>query len=162
MIIVSDTSPITSLAAINKLKLLQQLYGSIIIPEAVYRELTEVSVPVPGTREVLSADWIQMRSVVNRSLVANLKALPLDEGESEAIVLAKELNAEILLIDERRGRAEASRQGLRITGLLGVLIEAKTQGAIAEIKPIIDELILTAEFRVSQMLYDRVLQIVGE
>ena len=117
MIIVSDTSPITSLAAINRLNLLQQLYGSIIIPEAVYRELTEVSTPVPGTREVLSADWIQMRSVVNRSLVDNLKALPLDEGESEAIVLAKELNAEILLIDERRGRAEASRQGLRITGL---------------------------------------------
>jgi hypothetical protein len=117
MIIVSDTSPITSLAAINRLSLLQQLYGSIIIPEAVYRELTEVSTPVPGTREVLSADWIQMRSVVNRSLVASLKALPLDDGESEAIALAKELNAEILLIDERRGRAEASRQGLRITGL---------------------------------------------
>ena len=162
MIIVSDTSPITSLAAINRLNLLQQLYGNIIIPEAVYRELTEVSTPVPGTREVLSADWIQVRSPIGGSLVATLKALPLDDGESEAIVLAMELNAELLLIDERRGRTEASRQGLRITGLLGVLIEAKTRGAIAEVKPIIHALIETAEFRVSQTLYHRVLQIVGE
>ena len=82
MIVVSNTSPITSLAAINRLNLLQQLYGTIIIPEAVYRELT-IGV-VPGAEEVQSVDWIQIQSVTNRRLVEELEEA-IDEGESEAI-----------------------------------------------------------------------------
>ncbi len=162
MTVVSNTSPITNLAAIRQLDLLQKLYNQIIIPEAVYQELTGLETPVPGTREVQSLDWIQVRSVVNPSLVIALQQEPLDLGEAEAIALARELNADRLLIDERKGRAVASRLGIKLTGVLGVLIVAKRRGLISEIKPLIDELIDISRFRVSDELYDRVLQDVGE
>lgn len=161
MIVVSDTSPITNLAAVNQLNLLQQLYNNIIIPEAVNLELTGVSVPVPGTVEVQTLDWIETRRVANRNLVTQLQQ-ELDEGEAEAIALAIELNANRLLIDERRGRAVASRLGIKFTGVLGILIIAKRQGLISAVKPVLDELIITAEFRVADQLYFRILQDAGE
>ena len=113
MILVSDTSPITNLAAIQTLDLLQFLYGSIIIPVAVYKV-------VLGATEVQTYSWIQTRPVqnlqkVNEILVANSN---IHLGEAEAIVLALELQAEILLMDERRGRALAMNYQLKVTGLL--------------------------------------------
>ena len=112
MIVISDTSAITNLAAIQHLQLLSQLYNQVIIPEAVYRELADIDPPVPGTLEVQSASWLEVRQVVNSEVVEHLQSeVSLDPGESEAIALALELNADLLLIDERRGRAEADRLG---------------------------------------------------
>ncbi|MDJ0582394.1 DUF3368 domain-containing protein [Crocosphaera sp.] len=162
MIVVSNTSPITSLAAIGQLDLLRQLYGKIIIPEAVYRELTEVNYPVPGTIEVQTCDWIEIKSLGDRNQLLGLFSQPLDEGESWAIVLTLELSADLLLIDERRGRSEANRLGLRITGLLGVLVEAKQKKLISALKPLLDSLKETAQFRVTEQLYIKILQMVGE
>lgn len=126
MIVVSDTSAITTLAAINHLTLLPLLYGQVIIPEAVYRELVDIDPPVPGTIEVQTVSWLEVQPVVNREVVERLQGdVRLDPGESEAIALALELEADLLLIDERRGRAEADRLGIKITGLLGILVEAK-------------------------------------
>jgi uncharacterized protein len=120
VIILSDTSVITNLAAIQSLNLLPQLYNQVTIPRAVYRELAEINPPVPGTLEVQTAAWIEVRQVASRSTVERLQIeAKLDLGESEAIALALELNADLLLIDERRGRAEANRLGVRISGLLG-------------------------------------------
>jgi len=127
VIVVSNTSPITNLAAINQLHLLQQLYGSIIIPEAVYRELTDLDSPVPGTTEVQTYDWIEMRQVENYSLVT-LLLRDIQKGEAEAIILAMELNDQLLLIDDLQARIEADSLGLKFTGLLGVLGEAKNHG----------------------------------
>jgi len=162
VIIVSDTSPITSLAAIGQLDLLRQLYSKILIPEAVYQELTGTATLVPGSSEVKTLEWIEVRQVTNRPLIVTLLEQQLDEGECEAIALAIELNAELLLIDERRGRAEADRLGLRIIGLLGVLVEAKQKGLILAVKPVLDNLIATAQFRVADALYARILNTVGE
>ncbi|BDA67555.1 hypothetical protein RIVM261_069510 [Rivularia sp. IAM M-261] len=163
MIVISDTSIITNLAAIGHLFLLPKLYKHVIIPEAVYRELADISPPVPGTLEVQTASWLEVRQVLNRSVIERLQTeARLDPGESQAIALALEINSDLLLIDERRGRAEANRLGLKITGLLGVLVEAKSQNAIVAVKPLIDAMIATSEFRVSTALYNQILMMVNE
>jgi uncharacterized protein len=161
VIIVSDTSPINNLAAINQLHLLQQLYGTVLIPEAVYRELTDPSFPVAGATEVQTFDWIQTRSVSDRAIVEVLSN-ELDVGEAEAIALAVEIRPDQVLIDERRGRLVAARLNLPYTGILGILVEAKSQGLIAAVKPLLDALIDQAGFWVAKPLYNRVLQLVEE
>ncbi|MDZ4875811.1 MAG: hypothetical protein CLLPBCKN_005231 [Chroococcidiopsis cubana SAG 39.79] len=163
MIVISDTSVITNLAAIQHLYLLPQLYNQIIIPEAVYRELVDIDPPVLGTLEIQAASWVEIRQVVNRGVVERLQRdVRLDLGESEAIALALELNADLLLIDERRGRAEADRLGIRITGVLGILVESKRQNLIIAVKPLVNSLIATSEFRVSSALYALILDRVDE
>jgi len=134
-----------------------------MIPEAVYRELADIDPPVPGTLEVQRASWLEVREIVNREVVERLQdEVRLDSGESEAIAVALELNADMLLIDERRGRAKADRLGVRITGLLGILVEAKQKNLIVAVKPLIDELIAKSEFRVSSALYSQILNVVDE
>jgi len=86
----------------------------------------------------------------------------LDTGEAEAIALAVEMQADQVLIDERRGRLVASRLNLRYTGILGILVEAQNKGLIAEVKPLLDALINEAGFWVSEPLYNSVLQLVNE
>ncbi len=161
MIVISNTSPINNLAAISHLNLLQQLYSSIIIPNAVKEELTGVGTSVAGATEVETQNWIQTRQVANRTLVTAL-CLEIDEGEAEAIALAIELKAELLLIDERIGRTVASRLGLKFIGVLGVLLEAKSKGLIPVVKPLLDNLIVQAGFWITEPLYNRILQVAGE
>jgi len=163
VIVVSDTSAITNLAAINQLKLLPTLYQRVLIPEAVYRELVDIEPTVPGSAEVQTATWLEVKVIANREIVEHLQSeVRLDPGESEAIALVLELGADLLLIDERRGRAEADRLGIRITGLLGILVEAKQKNLITAVKPLMDALIATSDFRISSALYNQILNIVNE
>ncbi len=160
MIVVSDTSPINNLAAIGQLGLLQQLYGNIIIPPAVYQELLNAGTTDPGAIAVQTLDWIQTRSVTNIALFQTLQN-NLDIGEAEAITLAVELNADRLLIDERQGRNEAIQLGLQVTGLLGILLAAKRQGLIPLVQPLLDDLIAQG-FWMREELYAEVLLLAGE
>jgi hypothetical protein len=134
MIVVSNTSPLVNLAAIGQLDLLKQLYGGIVIPQAVYAEIVIAGAGQPGAVEVKTLDWIKTRPVANRTAVASLQ-LELDAGEAEAILLAVELNAGLILLDERKGRRVALRLGLRPMGLLGALVEAKHKGSVVAVKP---------------------------
>ncbi len=161
MIVVSNTSPITNLAAVGQLDLLRQLYEKVLIPQAVYGELTGGGGRQPGAIEVQTLEWIETRPVADRVLVTALQ-MELDEGEAEAIALAKELAADLLLLDERRDRAVASRLDLQFIGLLGVLIEAKQKGCLPAVKLVLDDLVAKAGFWVSQQLYACVLQTAGE
>ena len=164
MIVVSDTSPITNLAAISQLDLLQQLYTSLIIPTAVYNEMVEVDKVVPGAVEVQTLSSIQTQAVADAQRVTDLQTSQenIDLGEAEAIILAVELKADLLLMDERRGRALATSYGLSVTGLLGVLLQAKRNGLISAVKPLMDQLIEQVDFRVSSQLYTTILQSASE
>ena len=162
MIVVSDTSPITNLAAVGLLDLLHQLYDRVIIPQAVYDEMASLNYSVPGALEVQTLSWIDIQPVSDLTRAKELQN-QLDIGEAEAIILALELQADLLLIDERKGRKVAAQCGVKkINGLLGVLLEAKQKKLIPEIKPIVDALIDHQNFRISDRLYSRVLQVAGE
>ena len=161
MIVISNTSSIINLAAIRRLDLLHQLYGKVLIPQAVYREITVAGAEQPGATEVQALGWIEHRVVTDRALVMALQA-DIDEGEAEAIALAIEQKAHLLLLDERLGRIAASRLGLRVIGILGVLIQAKRKGYISAVRPVLDDLVIKAGFRVSQKLYAHVLRAAGE
>lgn len=161
MIVISDTSPITSLAAIGKLDLLQKVYGTIIIPQGVYNEMANLAYEVPGTKEVKTLDWIETKTVSNLALVEQLKT-ELDQGESEAIALAIELKADLLIIDENPGRNVAKMLNLNFLGILGILLLAKQRGFLVNIKPVMDDLINIAGFRINSQLYTNLLITAGE
>lgn len=141
--------------------MLEKLYQKIIIPRAVYHEIAVTGAGQPGSSEVQTYSWIETREVLNRALVTALRN-ELDPGESEAIALAIETQAEWLLIDERRGREVAARFGLKFIGLLGVLIEAKQTGYVEQVKSILNALESKAGFRMSRELKARVLVAAGE
>ncbi len=163
MIIVSDTSVLSNLAIIEQLPLLQQLYNQVIISQAVRNELSIASPENINIRAVVALSWIEIRLVKNTVLVETLlHDRELDQGEAEAIALALELPAKRLLIDERLGRREATRLGIPITGVLGILIAAKTEGLLPLVKPVMDDLIIRAGFWVSEQLYAEILQVAGE
>lgn len=163
MIIVSDTSPLSNLALIDHLFLLRDIYQIVIIPSAVAQELENTREDDPRIAAVLSLEWIEVKQVSDVNLVKELQEdRLLDRGESEAIALALELKAEELLIDERLGRREASRLGLSMTGVLGILLMAKRRGLIPTVRPVMDDLITIARFRISRPLYAEVLMIAQE
>ncbi len=161
MIVVSNTSPLINLANIGQLHLLKQLYGEVIIPPAVYDEIVIAGVGQPGAMEVKTYDWFKVEQISNQQMVTLLQ-IDVDIGEAEAIVLALEMKPDLLLLDERKGRQVASNLGIKFTGILGILIEAKNNQLINAIKPIMDDLIKQAGFRISSKLYQRVLQIANE
>ncbi len=161
MIIVSNTSPIINLANVDQLQLLNQLYGDITIPQAVFHEISVIGAAQPGAKEVETLSWFSTSTVQNITMVNSLRS-ELDAGEAEAIALAVEIKADLLLMDERRGYMKAQQLNVECHGILGMLIKAKYQGLITTVKPILDDLIAVAGFWVNDVLYHRILQTVGE
>lgn len=158
MTIVSDTTAVTNLFQIGQLRLLYQLYGRVIIPTAVFNELNKL----PEQKAYLEqADWIETRSLQNSSLLETLGA-ELDEGEAEAIAFAIESNARLLIIDEAKGRRKAKELDIEFIGILGILIAAKQNRYINHIKPLINDLITVANFRLHPNLVREVLKRSGE
>lgn len=137
--VISNTSPLTNLAAIGQFDLLRLLYGELLIAEAVWEELNAGGQAWPGCEEVARADWITIHTVTNRPLVTALRER-LDPGEAETIALAVEHSPLFILMDEKEGRHAAHRFGLKTVGVVGVLIEARTRGLIAEVGPLLDRL----------------------
>lgn len=129
MIVVSDTSPIINLAIIGRLDILPALFGKIVIPLEVFEEITVQGAGMPGADEVRQSSWVEVRKCSNITFIQALQ-FQVDPGEAEAIGLALELNASLILIDERLGRQLAKAYHLPIMGLLGVLKIAKGKGLI--------------------------------
>jgi predicted nucleic acid-binding protein len=153
MIVVSDTSAITSLLQIGRGALLSQIYGEVIIPQAVQRELQVIHQSLPA--------FIRVQSITHQDDDERLVAV-VDEGEAEAIVLAKEIQADELLIDEADGRRVALEEGLSIVGLLGVLLEAKKHGYISSVRQVTSELENTATFHVGDAIKEIIFRAAGE
>jgi uncharacterized protein len=156
VIVVSDASPLTNLAAIGRLDLLRDLYHRVLLPRSVADELRAGDLSGIHDSPIFTVEWIEIRDVIHRGAVEELLT-DLDLGEAEAIVLAKETHADLLLMDERIGRNIAMQRGIHTVGLLGTLVAAKQQGLLPVVKPVLDELIREAGFWVSATLYQEVL-----
>jgi len=125
MIVIADTGPLNYLVPIGEVGVLQPLYGRVIVPEAVVRELRAAEAPA-SVRTWIARPPAWLETQADPPPDPTLAFL--DPGESAALTLAQMLNAEELLIDDRAGRAEAARRRLRVTGTLGVLADAHLAG----------------------------------
>lgn len=161
-IVVADAGPLIGISRVQHLTLLRQLYGVIVIPERVRAEL-RLSSHRPGAQRILEAfqaGWIHSVPVQNSAQVTLLGRI-IDAGEAEAIQLAIELHADLLLIDDLNGRKAARRKGLPITGTGGILVAAKRAGFLKAVAPVLDELVL-AGYRFSPALCQQILKLAGE
>ncbi len=136
--VVSNTTPIISLLKVNKLEILKELYGEVFIPFEVYREI-EAGKNKDYYVDLIKIEWIKIVKIKNEKSL--LFFLDLDKGEAEALVLANEIEADLIILDETLGRFHAKHIGLKITGTIGILLKAKEIGIIDKIKPILNELI---------------------
>lgn len=158
MVVISDTTTITNLIRIDLLFILPELYGEIIIPKAVYDELSKFG----NQKEIIDdSPWIEIVQITNSELLGNF-AGKIDKGEAEAIVLAIELSPDYLIIDELKGRSIAKAYEIKIIGLLGVLVLAKKQGLIENVGKHLERLRDEIGFRISEELYEIILKESGE
>jgi predicted nucleic acid-binding protein len=128
MIVVADTSPINYLILIEEIDILTKMYGSVVIPHAVREELVRPSAPEPVRKWIAQPPaWLEVRTPVN---VPDASLAHLDAGERDAIMLAGELRADQLIVDDRHGRREAEKRGITVMGTLGVLREAAALGLV--------------------------------
>jgi len=145
MRVVSDTSPLSNLAIIGRLDFLKRRYGVVRIPPAVAQELSALSHPAAkaSLTAALAEGWVM---VENAPASPQPLPFPLDVGESEAIALALATRADVLLMDEKRGREAARRNGLAVGGVLGELLHARQVGLLPDLRSEIHRLRSEAGF----------------
>src|SRR5919109_1684875 len=129
MIVVSDTSPLTALLTVGEADILLKLFADVVIPEAVRNELLRNHPQLPS--------WLRVESVKD-PIRASHYSHTVDAGEAEAIELAKELHADRLLIDERKGRRLAIQEGIPVIGLMGVVLLAKRRQLVPSARALLD------------------------
>lgn len=148
--VVSNSSPLIALAQIDCLHLLEKLFISIVIPPSVTRETTSVVLPT----------WVIERPLAQPVGPRILRA-SLGPGESEAISLALEVNAQWIIVDDRPARRLAEALNLPVLGTLGVLLAGKRRGFLPAVRPCIDALV-NLGFRIAPDLYERIVADAGE
>ncbi len=162
--VISDSSTLIHLARIGRLSLLREMFGAIIIPPAVWQEVVIEGKGRTGAEEVRigqNTGWIQVVDVANEPLMKMLKS-ELDNGEAEAIALAVEVEADLLLIDETDGRRIATLYDLPKTGVVGILMRARLDGRIESLRQELDALREDGGFWIAEALYRKSLEVVDE
>jgi len=163
MLAVSNTSPISNLAHIGRLDLLKDQFPKLWIPDAVKKELERH--PSPEARVSIAAaynhGWLRVGTPVETPLKSMLLQ-QVHQGEAEAIALAVDLSAQLIILDEREGRALASQAGLSVTGTLGVLLKAKALGTIPAVRPELNLLRSRTRFFLAAPLEKAFLSAAGE
>ncbi len=159
MLVLSNTTPLIALAGINSLELLHQLYGSIIIPPAVKAEL----IGEPEKSAVANSPWIVVKPISHEERKRDFRTR-LHAGEVEVMILAEELGAggaDLVIMDDYAAKKTAKFMGMKTTGTLGILIQAKKQGLIQEVKPLM-EAVISQGLYVSEKIQRLVLREAGE
>ena len=156
MIVISDSTILIGLVKIGKLDLLKEIFFKVYIPEEVFKEVVERGKGKPGSKVIKEAAWIELKPVKDKIQVAFLLG-SLEKGKAEVLVLAKELNADLILLDEEKARKSAVIAGFEIMGLLGLFILAKNLGLIHEVRPLVDKLMIK-KFRISDKIIEKTLK----
>ncbi len=135
MIVVSDSSPLIALARIRRLNLLASIFTRILIPAEVHQEVAVAGLGLPGAEEVRHADWIEVAPLKSPAdpLLAR-ECQNLGAGERGAILLARNLPADLILLDERKARRVAREAGLSVLGCLGILEAAARKGMVSDLR----------------------------
>ena len=154
--VIVNTTPIIALASVGQLNLLKKIYEEIIIPEAVDNEIMSE----PAKTLVSTSNWIRVEKIKGITQKNSFSAR-LHEGEVEVILLAQELNADLLIMDDNAAKKTAKYLGLTVTGTMGVLLKAKEKGLISEVKPLLNGLLEDGLY-VSATVQNYVLEQAGE
>lgn len=157
--VVADSTPLIALALVGRLDLLQLLYHEVIIPLAVREEVLDEGRRRTGAIELENAEWIRMVPLRDARRAALLSDL--DRGEAEVLALAQELDARLVIVDERLGRRHARRLGLTLTGTLGVLLRSKAAGVLPAVRPLVERIRADGIF-LGDALVARAFEIAGE
>lgn len=158
-LIISNTTPVINFAGIGRLDLLEKLFGNLVVPPAVLRELHAKQHLFPDVRKAIPS--LTTITPANRLLVEGFRAV-VHEGEAECLALAMENPDSLVLLDDLQARALATASHLRFTGTLGCLVEAKERAMIDTIAPLVEALRSRARFWIASDLEQRVLEDAGE
>ncbi len=159
-VVIVNSTPIIALAVINKLHLFKDLYGEIIIPKAVQDEVMAKEDSVTRLALAGSKGWIITKTITNIDAKKFFK-VQLHDGEVEVMILGKELEADLLVIDDYTAREYAKYLDFRITGTLGVILRAKEKGIIKAVKPLVLDLIEHGIY-IGEKLYQDIIKIAKE
>lgn len=136
--VIVNSTPLIILCGIGKLNILKEMYGEIIIPFAVYKEIT-VKVDSACVQIKTAGEWIHVEQIKDHSDKKMYKA-KLHDGEVEVMILAQEQKADLVILDDNAAKKTAKYLGLSVTGTLGVLVKAKRKGIIKEVRPLLSEM----------------------
>ena len=156
--LVVNSGPLISLARIGRLDLLPEIFGQIVVPRAVFEEVTK-DPALPGAQAIAEAGWLRVVQVSHYGSIERISS-SLGAGEREVLALAQELGA-TAAIDERRGRKVAEELGIPQTGTVAILLVAKRGGLIPAVTPLLDEL-RSKGVRLSPRLYEDARRLAGE
>ena len=160
MIVITDSTVLIGLAKLGKLTLLKDIFSKVSIPEEVFKEVVERGKDKPGSKLIRESSWIEIKTVKDKTQVSFLMG-SLDRGEAEVLALARELEADLILLDEEKARKSAVIAGFNVMGLLGLFNLAKKIGLIHDVRPLINEL-MTKKFRISDKVIEEALKKAGE
>ena len=159
MRVVCNSTVLIALSRIGYLWLLEKLFGKLTIPTEVHADVVVKGSGKPGAKDVAEAEWIYVEKVRDTSFVEELSSV-LHQGEAEAIALAKEIGADLIILDDNLARSTAMIGGLSVVGTLGLLRQAKVKGLVTELKPLLDNL-KSAGFHMGDE-YNEILEDAGE
>jgi len=162
MLVVSDTSVLINLAVIDQAGILSRLFQTVVAPESVRAEFVRLATTELRFRDAQWPDWVEVRRPA--SIPADLLDWPLrlHAGERDAIALALEIHADALLVDEEAARSAARAHGLHVTGIVGILLQAKASGFIPSVGAILDRIMDEAGFWLGSAFRREVLLLAGE